>query len=335
MVEQYPPERVAKVCGLRPEAIIEAARMYGHARAALIYTARGLEHQSKGVDNGVTAANLALATGNFGRPGAGYGTLTGQGNGQGGREVGQKASQLPGCREIENPEDRAYICSVWGIDEQDLPHSGYPATLMIPAMLRKEIRACFMICSNPMVSLPDQHTVEQALRGLDLFVVTDFFLSETAELADIVPVKRGWTGKLCANWPDVWARDSTSISTRRATSSMSCGSAPGAQNQTIETSPTRRSRSKTASSGPVRARITLGRHACTKSVSASPTARHASTPSSIFRPPKSRTKHIHWCSQPGVSSITTCRETRRGACLSCWRKLTIPGWRCTSRQRRV
>src|SRR5215469_4237757 len=183
---KYPPEKVARVCGLKPETIVAAARLYGQAKSALIYTARGLEHQSKGVDNGVAAANLALATGNFGRPGAGYGTRTGQGNGQGGREVGQKASQLPGCREIENPEDRAYICSVWGIDEQDLPHADYPATLMIPAMLRKEIRACFMICSNPMVSLPDQHTVERALLGLDLFVVTDFFLSETAELADIV-----------------------------------------------------------------------------------------------------------------------------------------------------
>ena len=186
LVEEYPPERVARVCGLRPEAIIEAARMYGHAKNALLYQARGLEHQSKGVDNGVTAINLALATGNFGRPGAGYGTLTGQGNGQGGREMGQKASQLPGERDIELMEDRLHVCSVWGIDEKDLPHSGYPATLMIPAMLRQEIRACFMICSNPMVSLPDQHTVERALRGLDLFVVTDFFLSETAELADIV-----------------------------------------------------------------------------------------------------------------------------------------------------
>ncbi len=186
MALQYPPERVAQVCGLRPETIIDAARVYGRAHAALIYTARGLEHQSKGVDNGLACANLALATGNFGRPGAGYGTLTGQGNGQGGREMGQKATQLPGCREIDDPEDRAYICSIWGIDEKDLPHSGYAATLMIPAMLRQEIRACFMICTNPMVSLPDQHTVERALRGLDLFVVTDFFLSETAELADIV-----------------------------------------------------------------------------------------------------------------------------------------------------
>ncbi|HEX8037084.1 MAG TPA: nitrate reductase [Ktedonobacterales bacterium] len=192
MVMQYPPERVAKVCGLRPETIIEAALLYGHANAALLYTARGLEHQSKGVDNGVCCANLALATGNFGRPGAGYGTLTGQGNGQGGREMGQKASQLPGCRDIEDPEDRAYIASVWGVDEATVPHSGLPATLMIPAMLSQDIRACFMICSNPMVSLPDQHTVEAALRKLDLFVVTDFFLSETAQLADIVLPGNVW-----------------------------------------------------------------------------------------------------------------------------------------------
>src|SRR5579884_3454396 len=183
---KYPPEKVGKVCGLKPEAIVEAARLFGGAKAAMLLTARGLEHQSKGVDNGVACANLALATGNFGRPGAGYMTLTGQGNGQGGREMGQKASQLPGEREIEDMEDREYIASVWGIEEKDLPHSGYPATLMIPAMLRKEIRACYLVCSNPMVSLPDQHTVERALRGLDFFVVTDFFLSETAELADIV-----------------------------------------------------------------------------------------------------------------------------------------------------
>ncbi|HLJ81970.1 MAG TPA: molybdopterin-dependent oxidoreductase, partial [Ktedonobacterales bacterium] len=189
---QYPPEKVAKVCGLKPETIIAAARLYGGAKAAMIYTARGLEHQSKGVDNGVACANLALATGNMGRPGAGYMTLTGQGNGQGGREMGQKASQLPGEREIEDPEDREYICKVWGIEEKDLPHAGYPATLMIPAMERGEIRACFMICSNPMVSLPDQHTVERALRGLNLFVVCDFFLSETAELADVVLPGNSW-----------------------------------------------------------------------------------------------------------------------------------------------
>jgi assimilatory nitrate reductase catalytic subunit len=192
LVLEYAPERVARVCGLRPETIIEAARLYGRADAALIYVGRGAEHQSKGVDNGLACANLALATGNFGRPGAGYMTLTGQGNGQGGREMGQKASQLPGERSIEDPHDRAYIASVWGIAESVLPHAGYPATLMIPAMEQQEILGCFMICSNPMVSLPDQHTVERALRGLDLFVVCDFFLSETARLADIVLPGNVW-----------------------------------------------------------------------------------------------------------------------------------------------
>ncbi|HEX8731064.1 MAG TPA: molybdopterin dinucleotide binding domain-containing protein, partial [Ktedonobacterales bacterium] len=109
-----------------------------------------------------------------------------------GREMGQKASQLPGERSIEDPADRAYIASVWGVEESSIPHAGYPATLMIPAMEREEIRACFMICSNPMVSLPDQHTTERALRGLDLFVVCDFFLSETAQLADIVLPGNTW-----------------------------------------------------------------------------------------------------------------------------------------------
>ncbi|MFI5272541.1 MAG: molybdopterin oxidoreductase family protein [Ktedonobacterales bacterium] len=189
---KYPPEKVAKVCGLKPEMIYAAARLYGGANAALLYTARGLEHQSKGVDNGVACANLALATGNFGRPGAGYMTLTGQGNGQGGREMGQKASQLPGEREIENAEDREYIAAVWGVPEAEIPHAGLPATLMIPAMLQGDIRGCFMICSNPMVSLPDQHTVERALRGLDLFVVCDFFFSETCELADVVLPGNVW-----------------------------------------------------------------------------------------------------------------------------------------------
>src|SRR5579884_3289595 len=189
---EYPPERVAKVCGVKAETIVEAARLYGRAKAAIIYAARGLEHQSKGVDNGVAAANLALATGNFGRPGACYMTLTGQGNGQGGREMGQKASQLPGEREIEKAEDREYIAKVWGIPESELPHAGLPATLMIPAMLQGDIRGCFMICSNPMISLPDVHTVERALRGLDFFVVCDFFLSETAELADVVLPGNVW-----------------------------------------------------------------------------------------------------------------------------------------------
>ena len=329
LVEQYPPERVARVCGLQPEAIIAAARMYRAAPTPrLIYTARGLEHQSKGVDNGVTAANLALATGNFGRPGAGYGTLTGQGNGQGGREMGQKASQLPGCREIENPEDRAYISSVWGIDEHDLPHAGYPATLMIPAMLRKEMRACFMICSNPMVSLPDQHTVEQALRGLDFFVVTDFFLSETAELADIV-------------LPGIlWAEDEGTVTNLegRVIKYNKAVEPPGEARRDWEIvcdlarrlgkgqyfdfhTPREifdelRLCTKGAKSDywgityekideqngvfwPCPTRIILGRRACMSNASAFPMARRVFTRSPTFRLPRNRTRNIRLSSPPG------------------------------------
>jgi assimilatory nitrate reductase catalytic subunit len=192
MVAHFRPEAVAAVCGLKPELIVEAARMYGRAARAMILHARGLEHQSKGVDNALCAINLALATGKIGKPGCGYGTLTGQGNGQGGREHGQKASQLPGARSIEDPEARRFIAGVWGIDERELPHAGAAATEMIPLMLSGDIRGCLLICSNPMVSLPDQRTVAQALGGLELFAVIDFFLSETAELADVVLPGSTW-----------------------------------------------------------------------------------------------------------------------------------------------
>ena len=177
--------------GCVPRRSSSGAAVWAGERGADLH-ARGLEHQSKGVDNGVAAVNLALATGNFGRPGAGYMTLTGQGNGQGGREMGQKASQLPGEREIEDPEDRAYISSVWGIDEKDLPHAGYPATLMIPAMLREEIRGLLHDLLEPdgLAARPAHGrtgvTRTRSLRRLD------FFLSETCELADVVLPGNVW-----------------------------------------------------------------------------------------------------------------------------------------------
>ena len=193
LVEQYPPERVAKVCGLRPESDHRSgADLWSGKGRADLYTRAASSTRARAWIMASRRLIWRWQPATLGGLARADGTLTGQGNGQGGREMGQKASQLPGCREIEDPEDREYICSVWGIDEQDLPHAGYPATLMIPAMLRQEIRACFMLCSNPMVSLPDQHTVERALRGLDFFVVSDFFLSETAELADMVLPGTTW-----------------------------------------------------------------------------------------------------------------------------------------------
>ena len=112
--------------------------------------------------------------------------ITGQGNGQGGREHGQKADQLPGMRSITDPEHRRYIASVWGIDEQELPGPGLSAVEIMNAIHAGEIKALFSMCFNPVVSLPDSNFVREALNKLEFFGVIDFFLSETAHHADVV-----------------------------------------------------------------------------------------------------------------------------------------------------
>ena len=101
------PEWTSAVTGLPAAAIEKAARMWGEARTSFLMHARGIEHQSKGVENVNSCINMVLATGRIGRPNCGYATITGQGNGQGGREHGHKCDQLPGNRDIENPEHRS------------------------------------------------------------------------------------------------------------------------------------------------------------------------------------------------------------------------------------
>ena len=97
-------------------------------------TPAGIEQHTKGVDNVLAAINLGLATGKFGKPGCGVSTITGQGNGQGGREHGHKCDQLPGNRDITNPEHRAHVASVWGCDESEIPGKGIPAQEIIEAI---------------------------------------------------------------------------------------------------------------------------------------------------------------------------------------------------------
>ncbi|HEX5369215.1 MAG TPA: molybdopterin oxidoreductase family protein [Dehalococcoidia bacterium] len=185
-VEGYTPESVEPIVGIPAERIVAAARIYAHASRSLIMHARGIEHSTHGVNNCLAAINLALARGQVGKPGGGVTMLTGQGNGQGGREMGQKAAQLPGYRHIDDPDDRRFIASVWGIDEADLPGEGAAAPEMIHLMANGEIKSGLVMCSNPMVSLPDNSVVKSALLNLEPLVVVDFFMSETAELADVV-----------------------------------------------------------------------------------------------------------------------------------------------------
>jgi assimilatory nitrate reductase catalytic subunit len=185
-VEPYTPEEAQRIAGVPTERVVAAARLYGRAATSLIMHARGIEHSTHGVDNCLACVNLALARGQVGKPGGGTMMITGQGNGQGGREVGQKANQLPGYRHIDVREDREYIAQVWGVPEAEIPQEGAAATEMVRLMAGGDIKSCLVMCSNLMVSLPDNAVVQRALANLDPLVVIDFFLSETAEMADVV-----------------------------------------------------------------------------------------------------------------------------------------------------
>ncbi len=185
-VARWDPRTAAELTGVPPERIEQAALMFGRSPKAMAIHARGLEHQSKGVENCLALINLCLATGNLGAEGRGCFMITGQGNGQGGREHGQKCDQLPGARSITDPEARRYIAGVWGIREENLPGPGLSAVEIMEAIHRGEIKALLSMCFNPLVSLPDANFTREALEKLEFFGVIDFFLSETARLADVV-----------------------------------------------------------------------------------------------------------------------------------------------------
>jgi assimilatory nitrate reductase catalytic subunit len=185
-VEAWTPARAGDLAGVRPDDIVKAAHWIGETDRAMGLHARGIEHHSKGVENCLAMLNLFLATGNVGREGAGCMMITGQGNGQGGREHGQKCDQLPGMRSISDPDARRYIASVWGVPEASIPGAGMTAVEIMEAIHRGEIKALLSMCFNPLVSLPDAEFTREALSKLEFFAIVDFFLSETAHHADVV-----------------------------------------------------------------------------------------------------------------------------------------------------
>jgi assimilatory nitrate reductase catalytic subunit len=179
-------ERTAEVTGVPKASITRAAELWGQAKSSFFLHARGIEHHSNGVNNVLGAINLVLASGRIGNGKSGYGTIVGQANGQGGREHGQKCDQLPGMRDISNPEHREYIASVWGVDESSIPGPGVDAYEMFRKIDAGEIKGLLAICFNPKVSLPDSGLVTRALEKLEFFAAIDFFLNDTAWHADIV-----------------------------------------------------------------------------------------------------------------------------------------------------
>jgi assimilatory nitrate reductase catalytic subunit len=182
-VKSFTPARVEELTGVLEGVVRSIARGFAKAETGIVLTARGLEQQVNGVENTLNYINLSLITGKIGRPGCGYGAVTGQANGQGGREHGQKADQLPGYRLIENPADRDYVAGIWGIDPAELPGKGVSAYEMLQRIDEGEIKAMIVLGSNPLVSSPNSSMVERALQKLELLVVVDMFETETAQYA--------------------------------------------------------------------------------------------------------------------------------------------------------
>jgi len=185
-VETFTPEHTERITGIPADSIRQAAEIWGTAETSMLMHARGIEHHTKGVENVLSYINLVLASGRIGKEGSGYGTITGQGNGQGGREHGQRCNQLPGGRDINNPKHRARISDFWGIDEPQRPGEGLTACEIIDAIEEGKIKGLFSISFNPLVSIPDSNRTRKALEKLEFFGAIDFFLNETARFADVV-----------------------------------------------------------------------------------------------------------------------------------------------------
>lgn len=193
------PERAEQVCGVpavdlrRTARLLAAAAPVHGGRGLVVLTGRGVEQSTQGTATVAAAINLALALGLPGRPSSGYGAVTGQGNGQGGREHGQKADQLPGYRRIDDPAARAHVAAVWGVDPDELPGPGVPAVELLRRCGRPGgPRALLVHGSNLLVSAPDADRVRERLQALDLLVVCDVVPSETALLADVVLPVTQW-----------------------------------------------------------------------------------------------------------------------------------------------
>jgi assimilatory nitrate reductase catalytic subunit len=185
-VADMTPAWAAEITGVPAARIEQAAEWWGTAATGMLLHARGIEQHTKGTENVLAAINLGLATGKYGKPGCGVTTITGQGNGQGGREHGHKCDQLPGNRDITNPEHRAHVAAVWGCDEAEIPGKGITAEEIIGAIHAGQIKGLLSICFNPMVSAPDVRLTAEAFDRLEFYAVIDFFLSESAARADVV-----------------------------------------------------------------------------------------------------------------------------------------------------
>ncbi|HRF12295.1 MAG TPA: molybdopterin-dependent oxidoreductase [Candidatus Accumulibacter phosphatis] len=195
IVAAYPPAAVAEICGLAETDIIQAARWFGTAGAALSLYCQGLNQSSHGTHNNAALIHLHLATGQIGRPGAGPFSLTGQPNAMGGREVGGLANLLSAHRDLANSKHRDEVASLWGVPS--VPAApGRTAIELFAGLKRGVVKAVWIACTNPAQSLPDQAEVRAALQAADFVVLQEAYANtDTAAYADLLLPATTWGEK--------------------------------------------------------------------------------------------------------------------------------------------
>ena len=184
LLSAYTPEFVEEISGVPADKLREAARIFATAAKGSIFYSMGITQHSHGTDHVLSLSNLALMTGNFGRPGVGVNPLRGQNNVQGACDMGCLPNVYPGYQSVGDAGAQAKFDEAWGVTLPDKP--GLTVTEAVDAMHAGTVKGLFVMGENPMLSDPDQTHVEEALRSLDFLVVQDIFLTETARLADVV-----------------------------------------------------------------------------------------------------------------------------------------------------
>ncbi len=185
----------ADTCGIPERDIRETAEDIGRSETFMSMWAMGLNQSEQGTEKNLALLNLSLLTGQIGKPGSGPFSLTGQPNAMGGREVGGMAGKLAAHHDLSDPDDRAHVADFWGVDEIR-GEPGYSATEMIDALEAGDMKAVWIMCTNPLVSLPDADRAERVLREADLVVVQDISQNaDTVDVADVVLPAAGWLEK--------------------------------------------------------------------------------------------------------------------------------------------
>jgi len=197
VVKKYPPKVAEEICGVPECLIVEAALIFGMAQSALTLWSMGVNQSSVGVQKNNAIINLHLATGKIGKPGSGPFSLTGQPNAMGGREVGGLSHMLPGYRSVEDPTDREEVERFWDVPCGRIgSQPGLPALEQFEALAQGNLKAIWILCTNPAASAPDLDLIEKALRQAELVVVQDaYHPTATSRFAHVLLPAAQWSEK--------------------------------------------------------------------------------------------------------------------------------------------